>query len=177
MNDSVPSGSLGRFFAGICEYIFQTQLGVADPPLVDYLSDMLQRFVSNDSLCRVRDLSGRPVSEVASLMYEAEQRRGLAKRDVHRHIGDVALFWTGVFPESLPKLRRVDSPDFMIDYRSQGKWAYHMAATIKTDRTDDATADVLERLSSNFEMCAYGLGEVRREWQRRDEGDTKLLIS
>ncbi|ADB18463.1 conserved hypothetical protein [Pirellula staleyi DSM 6068] len=177
MNDAVRRGSLGRFFAGMCEYIFQTHLGVVDPPLVDYLSDMLLRFVSNDTLCRVRDLSGRPVTEVAGMILEAEHRRGLAKRDVHRHIGDVALFWTGVFPESLPKLRRVDSRDFLIDYCSQGKRAYHIAATIETDRTEDATADVLERLSNHFEMCAYGLGEVRREWERRDEGDPKLLIS
>jgi hypothetical protein len=27
---------------------------------------------------------------------------------------------------------------------------------------------LLERLSHDFELCVYGLGEVRREWERRD---------
>jgi hypothetical protein len=27
---------------------------------------------------------------------------------------------------------------------------------------------VLERLSHEFELCAFGLGELRREWERRD---------
>ena len=28
--------------------------------------------------------------------------------------------------------------------------------------------EVLERLSHDFELCVYGLGEVRREWERRE---------
>ena len=29
--------------------------------------------------------------------------------------------------------------------------------------------DTIEQLSRDFEMCAYGLREVRREWERRDD--------
>jgi hypothetical protein len=163
-------GLLARFFAGLCEQVFETRLGVADPPLVDYLSDLMIRFVRLDQVHRVRDLSGRPVQEVADMLSEAEQRVGLARRDVHRHIGDVTLFWTGVYPEALPRLRDVHRRDFFIDYTEQGKRAYYIASTIETDREQDAPADVLERLSVQFEMCAYGLGEIRREWERR-EGD------
>src|SRR4029450_5427260 len=95
---------LGRFFAGLCECIFESRLGVADPPLVDYLSDLLLRFARLDSIHRVRNLSGRPVVEVADMLAEAENRIGLARRDVHRHIGDVTLFWTGSYLETLPRL-------------------------------------------------------------------------
>jgi hypothetical protein len=167
---------LRRFFAGLTEYAFHTRLGVADPPLVDYLSDLLIRFARLDSVHRVRDLSGRPVVEVADMLAEAEHRLGLARRDVHRHIGDVTLFWTGVYPESLPKLKSVEKKDYFVDYCAQGKRAYYIASTIDTDREEDTTNDLLERLSVQFEMCAYGLGEIRREWERRDEEMGRGLV-
>lgn len=178
MTDSTRGGTLGRYFAGVCEYIFESRLGVADPPLVDYLGDLMLRFVRLDTVHRVRNLSGRPVVEVADMLAEAENRIGLARRDVHRHIGDVTLFWTGVYPETLPRLRAVEKKDFFVDYCAQGKRAYFIASTIETDRQEDAARDLLERLSTQFEMCAYGLGEVRREWERRDDEEKRgLLIS
>ena len=176
MTDFARGGALGRFFAGSCEYVFETRLGVADPPLVDYLTDLMLRFARLDTVHRVRNLSGRPVLEVADMVAEAENRIGLARRDVHRHIGDVTLFWTGVYPESLPKLRAVEKKDFFIDYCAQGKRAYYIASTIDTDRDEDTPNELLERLSAQFEMCAYGLGEVRREWERREDDGKGLMV-
>jgi len=169
---------LGRYFAGLCEYIFESKLGVADPPLVDYVSDLLLRFARLDTVHRVRSLSGQPVVQVADMLAEAENRIGLARRDVHRHIGDVTLFWTGVYPESLPRLKAVEKKDYFVDYCAQGKRAYKIASTIETDRTEDTTAELLERLSVQFELCVYGLGEIRREWERRDDEPLRgLMIS
>ncbi len=175
MADYARGGVLSRFFSGICEYVFEGQLGVADPPLVDYLSDLMIRFARLDTAHRVRNRSGRPVIEVADMLCEAENRIGLARRDVHRHIGDVTLFWTGVYPESLQKLRSVEKKDYFVDYCSQGKRAYYIASTIESDRKEDTPNEILHRLSKQFELCAYGLGEVRREWERRD-GDRTLMV-
>src|SRR6478609_609275 len=169
MTDFARGGVLARFFSGLCECVFEGRLGLADPPLIDYLSDLMLRFARLDSVHRVRNLAGRPVVEVADMLSEAESRIGLARRDVHRHIGDVTLFWTGVYPESLPQLRSVEKKDFFVDYCAQGKRAYYIASTIKTDRQEDTPNEVLERLSQQFEVCAYGLGEVRREWERHDD--------
>jgi hypothetical protein len=171
---TVP-GTLTKFFSGLCEYVFEARLGVADPPLVDYVSDLLLRFVRNDSIGRVRTPVGRQTFEVAEMLAEAENRVGIAKRDVHRHIGDFTLFWTGVYPEALARLRGVETKDFFVDYCSQGKRAYMIASTIETDREVDASRDVLERLSGQFELCAYGLGEIRREWERHKEENGGLL--
>ena len=168
-SDSV---TLSRFFTGLCENIFEGRLGVADPPLVDYISDLMIRFARFDTFNRVRSPSGRPMHEVVDMLTEAESRVGIARRDVHRHIGDVTLFWTGVYPEALPALRKTSHKDFFVNYCEQGKRAYFIASTIKTDRQQDAPNELLQRLSREFEMCAYGLGEVRREWERRDgDGD------
>lgn len=163
--------TLQRYFMGVAEYVFQTQLGVADVSLVDYLSDLLIRFVRIDAVHKVRNLSGRPMTEVAEMLVEANVRVGLARREVHRHIGDFTLFWAGVYPEALREMCSRAKRDHFIDYCAQGKMAYFIASTIETDERTDAPSEVLERLSHNFEMCAYGLREVRREWERRDDED------
>ena len=74
MTANRPRAPLRDYFAGIAEYAFQTRVGIADPPLIDYISDLLIRFIRADSLYNVRDLGGRRIGEVALMMAEAEAR-------------------------------------------------------------------------------------------------------
>ena len=92
-------------FRGMAEYTFQTQLGVADPPLLDYVSHLLTRFVRSDEIYPIRNLSGKPLRGVAEMLAEAQERVGFARREVHRHIGDYTLFWTGIYPEAIHRLQ------------------------------------------------------------------------
>ena len=179
MKSAHTTTTLKRYFTGLAECVFQSQLGVADPPLIDYVSGLLLRFVRVDALHKVRSLSGRQMTEVAEMMVEANERVGTARRAVHRHIGDFTLFWAGVYPEALRELQSPRRKDHFIDYCAQGKRAYLIASAIQTDDFVEAPAEVLERLSHQFEMCAYGLREVRREWERRDDEDPQrpLLIN
>ncbi len=162
--------TLYRFFAGLTEYAFHTRLGVPDTKLVDYLTDLLARFVRYDAAISLRNLTGQRLNEVAGMLLEAQARVGDARREAHRHIGDFTLFWTGVYPEALGHLQASHNKDSFLDYCQHGKRAYYIASTIPPSQPDDAS-HVLERLSHDFELCAYGLGEVRREWERR-EGDS-----
>jgi len=166
--------ALDRFFAGLSEYIFQAKLGVADVQLVDYLSDLLLRFVRTESLHKVRRSTGKPATEVFQMLMEAEKRVGLARREVHRHIGDFTLFWSGMYPESLRKLRSTSAADGFLDYCSQGKRAYRIAAEIEGGE-GPPQSDLLIRLSEHFELCAYGLREVRREWEAGDGGEVLIF--
>lgn len=180
MQTSQPNSHLARFFAGVAEYIFHSQLGVADPPLVEYVSDLLCRFVRFDAIYKIRNIEGRPLSEVVDMVAEAENRIGEARREVHRHIGDFALFWVGVYPETLEKMRSPAKKDYFVDYCNQGKHAYLVASSIETDREQDTPSELLERLSHEFEMCAYGLRRVREQWEmeaRDGDGPCPLLIN
>lgn len=175
IHDETPKRStIERFFCGLSECIFESKLGVADTQLVDYLSEMMLRFVRVDAIHRVRRGDGRPATEVFQMLCEAEQRVGLARREVHRHIGDFTLFWSGMYPESLRKLRPSHSVDGFIDYCRQGKRAYAIAAEIEAG-DERPSCDLLHRLSEQFELCAYGLREIRREWEEADPGDGLLL--
>ena len=159
---------LRRFFAGLTEQAFLDTLGLADPPLTDYLSQLLSRFIHFDAVYRLHDSQGRRLEEVAEMLIEAESLppEGRTRREVYRHIGDFTLFWTGVYPEIADRMRH-GRKDSLLDYTDQGKRNYFLASTIPAG---DATAPdaVLKRLSDNFELCVYGLGEVRRQWSERD---------
>ena len=99
---------------------------------------------------------------------QSEARVGDARREIHRHIGDFALFWAGLYPEALRR-RQAGTVDQFVDYCTQGKRAYHIASTLPVDAAHEDQQAVLERLSRQFELCVYGLGEIRREWEQRDD--------
>lgn len=169
----VRRSTLDRFLSGMSEYIFLSKLGVADVELVGYVSDLILRFVRVDAIHRMRRSDGRPVTEVLSMLIEAERRIGLAKREVHRHIGDFTLFWSGMYPESMRR-GPGESSDQLLAYFSHGKRSYKIAADIAAD-ADRPNGPLLGRLSDQFELCAYGLREIRREWEE-SEPDDRLII-
>lgn len=177
MDTTRDDDQLGRFFTGLAEHTFQTRLGVADPPLVDYIAKLLSRFVHSDQIYRVRRPDGRRLTEVAEMLLEAESRIGSPKREVHRHIGDFTLFWTGLFPEAVHGPGRRMRLDALLDYRQQGKRAYFIASTLPTD-DDPSENNVLERLSHEFDLCCYGLTELRKEWEQRDgdNGERPVIL-
>lgn len=156
---------LHRLFCAITEQTFQVDLGVADPPLTDYLAGMLVRFVRMDAIYKVRDVVGRRLEEVAEMLMEADQREANPQREIHRHIGDFTLFWTGVYPEALSQLQSTASRDHLLDYCEQGKRSYLIASHFDSDPWRDESR-VLRRLSEEFELYSVGLNRVRREWER-----------
>lgn len=175
MREAHTSELLRRYFAGATESTFQVSLGVADPPLIDYLVDLLVRFVQAESIYRLRNSEGRRIDQVVDMIAEGDSRLGDAQRAAYRHVGDFTLFWSGVYPEALPRLQSRDAKDALIDYRQQGKRSYYLASTIPGE--DECENHVLSRLSKEFDLCAYGLNEVRREWGRQQgEGGQGLMF-
>jgi hypothetical protein len=169
-----PDHPLRRMFAGVTEQTFLTRFGIGDPPLIDYLSELLSRFLHMDAIFRLRDLQGVKLEEVADMMLEAEAMppEGRTRREVYRHIGDFTLYWTGVYPEALQRLRSALRKDHFIDYCEQGKRSYYIASTFAEDPYRDE-APVLRRLSDDFELFSYGLSQVRREWEAARKGEPR----
>src|SRR5262245_222646 len=162
---------LRRMFTALTEQTFIGSLGVGDPKLTDYLADLLTRFVHIESIWSLRSTQGKRLTEVAEMMAEAEvEGRSIdSTREFHRHIGDFTLFWTGAYPEAIGQLRAPLSKDHLIDFPEAGKRSYWIASQYD-DEPYREEASVLRRLSEHFDMCAYGLGQVRREWQKAEPG-------
>ena len=174
--DSLKPSPIGRYFAGLAENTFQSQLGIVDPPLVDYLTDLLIRSIRNDMVHRIRSVTGKPLLSVHEMVTEASARLGDAKRDLHRHIGDFTLFWAGLYPEALRDAEETSGT--FETYCSFGKRSYRIASEIESAE-DAPSATVLERLSDRFDLCCYGLREVRRQWESGDDesGPNSILLN
>src|SRR5690606_27276953 len=60
MKPVLTSGNyLRQLFAALTEHTFHAELGVADPQLTEYLTDLQLRFVNMDAIFRIRDTGGR----------------------------------------------------------------------------------------------------------------------
>ncbi|HLQ44108.1 MAG TPA: hypothetical protein VK137_05230 [Planctomycetaceae bacterium] len=154
---------LRRLFSGVTEQTFEVELGIAEPPLIEYMVNMLLRFLRQEAIYRVRDTTGHRLTQVADMVEEAEHRQARPRREIHRHIGDFTLFFSGVFPEHLPRLQAPDRKDYLLDYCRQGKRSYLIAASYAEDDEAREEAPVLRLLSEEFELCSEGLHRVRRE--------------
>lgn len=143
---------IDRFFRGLTENAFHGQLGVVDPPLVEYVATLLVRFIRSDGL---RVFPCRNAAERERLMLLLDDPPPAAAADEYRRIGDTTLFWVGVYPEAVRRFQP-------LDYRAVGRRAYWMASTLEGDAADERL--LLERLSSEYDVCVAGLAEVRRAW-------------
>lgn len=159
---------LRRWMTGLIETCFQTEIGICQPALTDYLADLLTEFTHVERINLLRDGSGRPVRELAEMFCDMESGPGITdherRRLIHRHIGDFTLFWTGVYPENLHRLYRQHAQDALMGYLCQGRRSYGIASELSDDGTRPP-AFVLRQLSEQFEDCVYGLTLVRRQWE------------
>lgn len=160
---------LRRLFAGLVENVLYSDLGMCEPAVASYLVSLLTEFVHLDRIHALQSKQGRRLEDVAEMLADAylgPDVKGVHRdRIVHKHIGDYTLFWSGVYPENLGRLKRSYRKDALVDYIGQGKRSYAIASELSGEKTEPPAA-VLRRLSDQFEMCVYGLGLVRQGWER-----------
>jgi len=156
-------------FAGLVENTFWVEVGLCEPKLTDYLADLMVEFIHVDHFQILNHAFGKTLEQMAAMLavcwgtepMSTEQR----DRWMYRHIGDFALFWSGIFPEQIrssPSKR-----DLLGTYVAKGKRSYAAAAKL-TDENDEPPASLLSSLSEEFESCVHGLGLVRKCWQHTD---------
>ena len=157
---------LRELFSELVRETFQSQLQVNEPGVPEYVANVLVDFTHRDRVFALRDARGRQLEEVAEMMMEGDVSLNAAsferEREVHKHIGDFTLFWSGVYPEMLRYFRAATRRDHLLDYVEQGRKSYSIAATFDYGAYEQE-AQVLKRLSERFELCMFGLNMVRRE--------------
>jgi hypothetical protein len=154
---------IGRFFRGLTEHAFHARLGIVDPPLVDYVSLLLVRFIRNDEIRSLPHQAAAVLDDVTDMLSAVQQAPADAAREEYRHIGDYTLFWSGLYPEALRRFQHPTRQDHLLDYRAAGKKAYWIASTLEpADAAEER--DLLARLSHDYDLCVEGLAEVRRAW-------------
>jgi hypothetical protein len=164
-----PNHPLRQTFNTLVERTFKLSLGGYNPEVARYLADLLTDFIHMDQVYRLRDARGRRLEEVAEMLMEGDFQLNatsfVREREVHKHIGDFTLFWSGVYPEMLRLFRSPTHKDHLLDYMDQGKSSYYIASTFDHGEYQ-GEARVLRQMSSEFEFCVVALNRVREEMDR-----------
>lgn len=160
---------LRTLFQQIVADAFHHTIGLKRPAVSVYLGDLLADFAHTDAIYLTRDLQGSQLRSVVEMLIQANSPENAdcsdRERRVHKHIGDFTLFWAGIYPDALRRLREQGRADHLIDYARQGKQSYHIVSTYRQGRYAE-DAELFQTLSENYELCLYGMGLARREWER-----------
>lgn len=172
------SHPLKQLFAGLVEHAFGAELGVCDPAVTDYVSDLLIDFVHMDNLAACREAVATPSQDLAATFSRWEGLEDMPGRQrerlIHRRIGDYTLFWAGIFPESVRRTYSIVGADQLQDYVNFGKRSYAVASEL-TPPGEVPPSILLRRLSEEFECCVHGLAIVRQELNRPGTGAGDLI--
>ncbi len=150
----IPEGhALGRMFRSTTESAFEA-VGYPDGEVIDYVWKMLLRFAHVDNLFRRSRRTAEHLEQVVDFLREAEGLEGASLRELKRHMGDVCLFFTGLFPENLER-KRLDPKYYIL----QGKAAYGQVAEMDAVRP---TARFYRKLNHEFDKCVMALHVERQ---------------
>ena len=159
---------LEKLFVELVGRHYAQEIGIRDPEVVGYVAHLLTEFCDAEQMMKIRDVSGRPLSDVGEMLLESDPVYGPApsfdrERQVRKHIGDYTLFFAGMFPESINhhRLRR-QRLENLVEWVKTGKESYHIVS--KFEYFEYAkVAPLFARLSDHFEQCVYGLNMVKNE--------------
>jgi hypothetical protein len=143
-------------------------VGLDERDVEAYLSHLLVDFLHRDDIYALRDAAGHRLDAVVDMIAEGDIRLNAnsfaRERQVHKHIGDFLLFWSGVFPEFLRVLKRPGGKDSVVDVVRQGQMSYYVASTFEHDPFG-VEAPVLRKLSEDFLGYQRGLSLVRASFE------------
>jgi hypothetical protein len=150
---------------------YDGKLGLHDPDVTAYVARLLCEFSEADKLYKVRDEAGRPIEELTEMMLAADPVNGSApsfdaERAIRKHIGDYALFVSGMYPEATGSTRRHRRYPSLGELILAGKQSYFIVSQFNLFEYEQE-APLFARLSDSFERCILGLTLVREELARR----------
>jgi hypothetical protein len=160
---------LQQFFEELVSRNYSSSsVGLSDAEVCGYVANMLCEFCEAEQLFKLRNATGRPLSDVGEMLLEADPVYGDCpsfdrERQVRKHIGDYTLFFTGLFPESINhyRLRRQRLENF-VDIMKAGKESYYIVSKFEFFEYAKV-APLFARLSREFERCVYGLNMVKND--------------
>ena len=154
------------------------EVGISSPEVQGYVSTMLTEFCETDNLFKIRSADGRALHDVGEMLLESDPVYGPAasfdrERQVRKHIGDYALFFTGMFPESINWSRlRQSRLDSLVDFVKAGKESYYIVS--KFEYFEYAkVAPLFRKMAKDFELLVYGLNQVKNDLEEMQHPITR----
>ncbi|HHF98403.1 MAG TPA: hypothetical protein ENL39_02825 [Candidatus Aerophobetes bacterium] len=175
MRKTIPRAHpLSKLFTALVERSFCEYLGLYDPYITFYISNLLIEFTHVDNLYKIRDSRGKRLEDIGEMLAESDltsRAESLEReREVRKHIGDYTLFFTGMFPESLRKRAGVIWIDHFREYINVGKESYRIVAQFDCGEYKKE-ALLFRKLADNFDVCVVGLNFVKKELEKMQQPD------
>ena len=171
------SHPLQRFFKDVVERNYE-EVGMHSSEVQAYVANLLAEFCEAENLYKIKNVDGRPLCDVGEMLLESDPVYGPAasfdrERQVRKHIGDYALFFTGMCPEGLNHYRlRRTRMEGLIDFVKAGKESYYIVS--KFEHFEYArVAPLFRRMSNEFERLVYGLNHVKNELEEMQHPITR----
>jgi hypothetical protein len=161
--------ALRQLFHRTVSECYAEHLGVRDREVTSYVADLLTEFCVIENLYCIRDAAGHPVKDVARMLAASDPVNGTApsfdaERKIRKHIGDYALFSTGLFPEAVQHSKFAGDTSFLEMVRT-GKESYYIVSQFNLFEYQNE-APFFARLAEEFESYMYGLTKVKGELDR-----------
>ena len=161
--------ALRQLFHRTVAECYAEHLGIYDREVTSYVADLLTEFCVVENLYSIRDAEGRPVKDVAQMLAASDPVLGTApsfdaERKLRKHIGDYALFSTGMYPEAVQRSKFAGDASFLEMVRT-GKESYYIVSQFNLFEYQNE-APFFGRLAEEFESYMYGLTKVRGELDR-----------
>lgn len=169
----LPGGdprALRRFFGELTNEVFD-QLALRDESIAAYVAGVLADFARTERLYRITNLAGQRIENLVEMLAGetiAKQSGEAKHRDFRRHIGDFALFMSGLFREFV---ERHGSLDY---YMQEGQLSYRRVAEVESLIASD-DAPVFRDLSERFVLYSGALDFMRKTRFFRQEAAMPLL--
>ena len=157
------------FHEALQEAVSHQNLSICEETLL-YLRNLLTAFIQTDQLYQHSE-TGAVLKPLAGMYADALEARSIEERDdVLRHLGDVALFISGLFPQSLS--RSLVDVDY---YINMGGSAYGYLADSQRRRPDSVFRRIYSELSIQFARLVDILAEVGDSTVLRNDRDILRL--
>ena len=157
-----------EFFTPLVSKKLSGMVGISDPEVSGYLAQMLADFCDAAQLFKIKDATGRTLTDVGEMLLESDPVYGPApsfdrERQVRKHIGDFTLFFAGMFPESINHYRlRRQRLENLVDFIRAGKESYYIVSQFDLLEYTKV-APLFKKLSEHFEDCVFGLNVVKQD--------------
>ena len=154
------SGQL--YFYLLVRHAFQ-HLGIDDRTITDYVAELLAEFSESPRLACPVNLPNASPECVVDMMLAKQDRGTEDQFSVNAHIGNYALFMTGLYPERIAARRQRRGAPGLTYYEDMGRQHYQVASqSPMADRY--GVASVYQDLSDAFHDVRVALNSIHERY-------------
>jgi hypothetical protein len=152
-----------RFFFYVILRTPLRQAGLDDPGLVDYLAEMLARFIDQDQWRSAPDRNRSRIDYEIDLQEALSRARGQERFALHAFGGDRNLFMTGLYASAIRRRRDRRGAPGVRFYEASGR-AHYRSARDHPLAGEFALRATFDQLAEGFPAIRQQLNYVSREF-------------